>query len=232
MITSFVRSTSAQEPVVVDHGHVAGAQPAVGRQRRGGGLGVVPVPGEHVGPPDPDLAGVADQRVLPLAVDQAHLDPGQRHADAAVGRVVAEAARHGGRRLGEAVALGQVEAEAARAPPAARPGRAGRPPTPRSARWRSASGSASRSPAHAAHIVGTPLSIVTPCSATAASVECGSNRSTSTTVPPTRRVTPEHGVQPEHVEQRQHAERDVVDAVGHGPGWRGPGRGWRSGCRG
>ena len=49
----------------------------------GGGLLVLPVAGEHVRAPHPDLAGVADEDVVAVGVDEADLDAGQRHADRA-----------------------------------------------------------------------------------------------------------------------------------------------------
>ena len=75
--------------VVVDHGDVARAQPAVRRERRRSCLFVVPVAGEDVGAPHPDLPGVALERVLAFVVDQPDLDAGQRHADRALARLAA-----------------------------------------------------------------------------------------------------------------------------------------------
>ena len=66
MIRSFAVD-QVEVAVVVGGGHVAGVQPAVGIEHRGGGLGVVVVAGEHVVAPHPDLADVTDERVaVPL----------------------------------------------------------------------------------------------------------------------------------------------------------------------
>ena len=56
-----------QVAVVVGHGDVAGAQPAVGGQHPGGLLGIVEVALEHVGALHPDLAGVAAQHVVAVS---------------------------------------------------------------------------------------------------------------------------------------------------------------------
>ena len=70
-----------QVAVVVGHGDVAGAQPAVGGQHPRGRLGVVEVALEHVRALHPDLAGVADEHVVAVVVDEAHLDAVEHLAD-------------------------------------------------------------------------------------------------------------------------------------------------------
>jgi hypothetical protein len=51
--------------VVVDVAEVAGAQPAVGVEDLGGGLGAAQVAGHHLGPPDPQLTPLASGQVGP-----------------------------------------------------------------------------------------------------------------------------------------------------------------------
>ena len=53
------------------------SQPS-GDEHPGRRLGVVPVAVEHVGPAHPDLARVADEHVVAVVVDEAHLDAGER----------------------------------------------------------------------------------------------------------------------------------------------------------
>src|SRR4029453_15075228 len=64
--------------VVVAHRPVAGAEPPVAGEGAGGGLGIVPVAGEHVGAADPDLARVAREHVAAVGVDEAHVDTRKR----------------------------------------------------------------------------------------------------------------------------------------------------------
>ena len=123
-------------PVVVDHGDVARAQPTVGGERARGCLGIVPVTGEHVRTLHPDLAGVADEDVVAVGVDEAHLHAGERQADRAG---LGAGARRGGdhrRGLGEAVALGDRHAEDAAHIGPQSPARASPHPTRPREHWR------------------------------------------------------------------------------------------------
>jgi hypothetical protein len=97
----------AQVAVLVEHPDVAGVQPAVGVDGRGGGLGVVEEPGHDVVAPHDDLAGLARRQRRTVVVDDLHLDVG----DGPPGRVgdglgVVVVAAHGGDAggLGQAVA--------------------------------------------------------------------------------------------------------------------------------
>ena len=74
-------------------------------------------------------------------------------------------------------------------------------------------GSTPGTPAHAAHIVGGPDTIVTPHFWIDSSAETGSKRSTSSTDEPDEQRRAEHDVEPEDVEQRQHAEHDVAGVL-------------------
>ena len=94
---------------VVDGGDITGHQPALGVDRTGGGVLVVPVAGEDVRAPDPQLAGVTDQHVVAVLVDEAQLQTGDRHTDRPDGGVGAHGRRDHRRCLGEPVALGQVD---------------------------------------------------------------------------------------------------------------------------
>src|SRR5690606_32643390 len=91
----------AQVAVRVELADVAGAQPAV-LQGRGGRGGVLVVAEEVPGAAREDLAVVGDP----------HLDPVERRADGAEAHVV-RVDRDQARRLGEAVALADVDADAA-----------------------------------------------------------------------------------------------------------------------
>ncbi len=71
----------AQAPGVVDHAEVAGAQPAVGRQRLRGRLGIVEVVRHDAAAAQQDLAGLARRHVAALAVDDAQLEAGPGPAD-------------------------------------------------------------------------------------------------------------------------------------------------------
>ena len=104
----------AELAVVVGHGDVAGAEPAVGGQRPGGGVGVAPVAEEDVGTADLDLARVARQHIATVGVDEAHVDTRERRPDRAGGGLAASdrRRRHDGRSLGEAVAVVHHYAEA------------------------------------------------------------------------------------------------------------------------
>ena len=96
--------------VVVGGGHVAGVQPTVGVEHLGGRLGVAVVAGEHVVAANPDLADVADERVA-VVVDQTDLDARQGTTDRSESRRDTRRRGDDRRRLGEAVALADLEAE-------------------------------------------------------------------------------------------------------------------------
>ena len=125
-------------------------------------LRVVPVALEHVGPAHPDLARVADEHVVAVVVDQAHLDAGDDLPDRARAGLDAGRAGDDRRRLGQPVALGEREAEALLAAPGhVRRQRGG------AATWRCGP-TAKRRPARsskcakATHIGGAPGTTVTP----------------------------------------------------------------------
>src|SRR5919201_2543102 len=63
-----------QESLLVEPPEVAGAEPAVGGERLGRRLGLVPVAGEHVRPTELDLADAARLARALLVVDDAELD--------------------------------------------------------------------------------------------------------------------------------------------------------------
>jgi hypothetical protein len=90
---------------------ITGVEPAGVVDRPGGGLRVVPVPVEHVGSPHPDLAGVADQHVVTVLVDEADLHPSDRSADRSHRYVLPRTQGDARAGLGEPVALGQVQPE-------------------------------------------------------------------------------------------------------------------------
>ena len=88
------------------HAEVAGAQPAVGGQRRGGGLGVVEVVRHDAAAPQQDLAGLAGRHVAPSPSTMRSSKPG-RGRPTVVAIVSASSSGRGGRRgaaLGEPVA--------------------------------------------------------------------------------------------------------------------------------
>src|SRR5205823_3870177 len=73
---------------------------------------VVEVAHEHVGTAHPDLAGITDQYVLTVGVDQADLETGHRRTDRTERGVGASGRRYDGRGFGEPVTLVEVEPEA------------------------------------------------------------------------------------------------------------------------
>ena len=100
-------STTATSPVR--------SQPSAVSARRGG-LGVVPVAGEHVRAPHPDLAGVADERVLAVGVDEPDLRaPGSGTPMLPSGASTPVPRGDDRRRLGEPVALGDRRRRSGRA---------------------------------------------------------------------------------------------------------------------
>ncbi len=103
------------EAVVVGRRHVAGQQPTVVEDgRAGSGIAVVAV--EHVRPAHPDLADVADEGVA-VRVDEPDVDPVEGAADRAGPDRVPERRRDRGRRLGQPVALGDLDPEPFVEPP-------------------------------------------------------------------------------------------------------------------
>ena len=76
-----LRSADDAQPAgVVEHAEVAGAQPAVGRQGRGGGVGIVEVVGHDAPAPQQDLPRRTCRDVSLLVVHDAQLEPGPRPA--------------------------------------------------------------------------------------------------------------------------------------------------------
>src|SRR5581483_11137091 len=96
------------EPVLVEAGDVAGAQPAAGQERLRRGLGLVPVPLHDVRAAHPQLAGLADRQVVALLVDDADVvDRQRRPAAFGLGEIVdAVVRRRRRRRLGHAPTVG------------------------------------------------------------------------------------------------------------------------------
>ena len=100
-----------QVAIGVDRGDVARTQPPVGREHTGRECRFVPVAQEHVGALHPHFTRIAFQRVVARLVDQTHLHARQHASHRAV--LHGHPGRTGdhGRRLGEAVTLGEHQAE-------------------------------------------------------------------------------------------------------------------------
>ena len=203
-----------QAAVVVAHGDVAGAQPAVRRQHPRRRFRIVEVPGEHVRSFDPDLTGVADERVAAVLVDEADLDTVEHPPDGP---------EHGGSPADD-VTIG--DASVSPYPSAmATPNRSrtrsatdtGSLAAPDSASRTVASESlgASSKWAKATHTAGEPGTTVTPRERIDSSAVAGSKRCTRTSVAPTDMVNPKDHVEPEDVVERDDAVDDVLrtDAV-------------------
>ena len=172
------------------------SQPS-GVRTRAVASGSLPVAREHVGTAHPDLAGVAGQHVVAVGVDEADLDAGHRHARSSpsCGSMPADVVTTG-RRLGEAVALAQDDAEAlARARCVASSGILAAPVSA-SARRRTRSGRPRRSTPTPPTSAGRPGTMVTPRSAIVSSAVAGSKRCTSTTDAPAASVSPSTTLSP------------------------------------
>ena len=185
-----------QEALVVDQRDVAGVEPAVVVDAAAGGLGVVPVALEHVGALDPDLAGVADQHVLAVDVDQADLDAVDRRADRARPPRQADRGGDDGRGLGEAVALADLEAEAGAdglGDVRVEVGGTGGGHLDGGER---VGGQAGHGRPRRPHLRGAGRGTVTPCFWMASMADIGSNRSTSSTEAPACRAVPSTTLSP------------------------------------
>ena len=113
MMRSLTRSTRKRNPSSSTTATSPVRSQPSGSSTARGGLGFVPVAGEHVRARHPQLAGVADERVLAVGVDEPDLQPGERAPRCCPsGASMPGAGGDDRRRLGEAVALHDVHAEA------------------------------------------------------------------------------------------------------------------------
>ena len=184
----------------------------------GGGLGVVPVAGEHVGPAHPDLARVAVEHVVAVVVDEAHLHAVEGLADRAAARLDADRGGDDGRRLGQPVALAHDQAERGpRAASATSSGSLAAPDSGLAHRGEGRRRGLRAAAAHATHIGGAPGTMVTPVAGHqlegADRVEAGRQHEAGAG----REGGVEGDAEAEDVEERQHAEHDVVGAEAVGP---------------
>ena len=196
-------------------------------------VGVAPVAGEHVRALHPDLAGIAEQDVGAVLVDEADRDPGQGAPDRARRRRggAEGGRRHDRGRLGEPVAL--VHHDAVAVPEPGRDGVGQR-------------GGARDGEAHRRERVGRRGARVEPLAehrghpgedgdavlVGEAGARCGLEALDEQRRRARGEPAAEHDVQPEDVRARQHGEARRRRAAARGRGGPGPARcsprGWRA----